>query len=177
MTQQEQDALAAEALDQREAQALAAYGQECDLTSGDDLIGQCTAGVVLTSPLFEQAVLDVIKRRLDVGNGEYLRREGAQIVGYPALPGGARSNGTAGVALAGTEVAVTQATINLATTGSRVALYGRVNFTKDAGTTARVVTVRLRRAGDNQLISVPCTVRSQAAPSWPPTSVHLRQGA
>lgn len=175
MSAQDLADLAAADLAARQAIALAAYGQAgCDLTGGDELIGQCSAGDVLTSPLFEAAVLDVIKRRLSVADGEYLRRQGNAIVGYPALPSGARIEVAGPVAINGVEAAIaTLADVVLNKSTSRVLLIGKVDLVKDGGTTARVVTLRIRRGGDNAVIGEPTIVRSQTVASSDFGPAHL----
>ena len=187
MTQGERDAIDAAELAAREALALSLYGQTgCDLTSGDQFIGLCQAGEVLTSAAFTDAVLDVIKRRLDVADKEYLVRSGANIIGAPAMPTGDQATGQPNFSVTTVEQAITGATVTFTRSNplSRYGFYASVRLTKDTGTTARVVTLRLRRASDNGLVGVPCVIRSQplastemGACTWFPIEVNPPAGA
>jgi len=175
MTAQERaDVLSAE-LAARQALALTLYGQTgCDLTSGDQFIGLCEAGEVLTSQLFEDALDDWFKRRLQVADGRYLRREGALIVGWPALPSGRRIEVAGPVAVGTVEtVLASLPSMVMNVSASKVLLWAKADFTKDTGTTARVVTLRIRRVSDNALIGQPCVARSQplASTEFGPCSI------
>jgi hypothetical protein len=167
MTPAELDAIAAAEQAASQAQAQASYGVVgCDLVEGDSIIGVCGDGTVVTSPRLASALDDWLKRRISVQHGQYLARWNDTIVGAPAMPSGRRVEVAGPVAVNGTEQAIaTLVDVPLNTPVSRVWLTAVVNLAKDSGTTARVVTVRIRRAGDNAVIGQPCVVRSQAIAS------------